>query len=97
MKVKNIMTLYEDMKNKLVEITHSQYSIQILDTIFDRPIFQTSDFVRRSGIPKQTAMPLLRSIKDAGILKTIREVRGRKASILVFTQLLNIAEGKGVL
>lgn len=96
-KVRAAMTLYEDMKIRIRDITHSQYSIQVLDAIFDRPIFQTSDFVRRTGITKQTAMPMLRLLRDAGILSTIREASGRRAATLAFPTLLNIAEGRQVI
>ncbi len=96
-KVKEIMNLYENMKNRIVDITHSQYSIQILDALFDKPIFQTSDFVRRTKIPKQTAMPLLKQIRDAGYLKSLREASGRRSAILMFPELLNSAEGKRIL
>ncbi len=96
-KTKEIMNLYEEMKSKIVETIHSQYSIHMLDALFYRPIFQTSDFIRRTSIPKQTAMPLLRQLRDAGYLKALRESSGRKPAILAFPALLNIAEGKKIL
>ncbi len=52
-----ILTLYECMKQRITELTRSQYAITVLDALFDRPIFQSGDFVQRSGIPKQTALP----------------------------------------
>ncbi|MFW6254093.1 MAG: site-specific integrase [Chitinivibrionales bacterium] len=64
---------------------------------FDRPIFRTSDFVQRTGIPKQTAMPMIRQIRDAGFLTPIREASGRRPAILAFGALLNIAEGRDIL
>lgn len=96
-KTKEIMNLYEEMKSKIVKTIHSQYSIHMLDALFDRPIFQTSDFIRRTSIPKQTAMPLLKQLRDVGYLKTLRESSGRKPAILAFPALLNIAEGKKIL
>lgn len=95
-KIKDMMTLYEEMKDVIRKVTHSQFSIQLLDAIFDKPIFQTSDFVKRTNISKQTVMPLLRSLKDAGILTTLREASGRRPAILAFPDLLNIAEGKKI-
>jgi len=96
-KVRQILTLYEEMKDRIRNVTHSQYSIKVLDAIFDRPIFQTSDFVQRTAIAKQTAMPILRQLRDAGILKPLREASGRRPAILAFPALLNIAEGRRVL
>jgi len=96
-KVKNIQNLYEEMKQEIVSITHSQYSIQILDALFERPIFKTSDLVKHTEIPKQTLMPLIRQIKGSGHLTTIQEARGSRGAVLAFPKLLNIAEGKSIL
>ena len=94
-----IISLYDDMKKQIHDITHSQYTVHLLDAIFDRPIFETTDFVKRTGIHKPTAMGLLRQLKDkdAGILKELRPSSGRRAAVLCFPKLLNIAEGRKIL
>jgi Fic family protein len=96
-RVRAILTLYDRMKQRITELTHSQHAIKVLDTLFDRPVFQSSDFVNRSGIPKQTALPFLRKLREAGILHSLREQRGRQSAILAFRDLLNCAEGHDVL
>ncbi len=96
-KVRHIMALYEEMKHKVAQLTRSQYSIQVLDTLFDRPIFQSSDFIQRSGVPKESAAPILRKLREANILHSIREASGRRPSVLAFRDLLNRAEGRNVL
>ncbi len=95
-RVKKMMALYDAMKIQIRDVTHSQFSIHVLDALFDRPIFQTSDFVRRTEIAKQTAMPILRQLRDAKILVQLREASGRRPAILAFPTLLNIAEGRSV-
>lgn len=94
MKVRQTLDLYDQMKAEITEATHSQHAIHLLDAIFDRPIFQTSDIVKRIELPKQTVMPLLLKLKNAGTLTTVREASGRRPAILVFPKLLSIAEGK---
>jgi Fic family protein len=96
-RVRDILDLYERMKLKITELTRSAHAITVLDSLFDRPIFQSSDFVQRSGIPKQTALPFLRKLRDAGVLHTLRAKSGRRSAILAFTDLLNRAEGRQVL
>jgi Fic family protein len=96
-KVRLIMALYEEMKRRIADLTHSQYSIQVLDALFDRPIFQSSDFIQRSRIPKDSAAPILRKLRESGILQPIREASGRRPAILAFRDLLNRAEGRDVL
>ena len=96
-KLKAIMDLYDKMKVEIHDITHSQYTIHLLDAIFDRPIFKTSDFVKTTKIHKPTAMGLLRQLKSKEILKELQSGSGRRAAVLCFPQLINIAEGKEVL
>ncbi len=96
-KVRAIIGLYDTMKQQIHEITHSQYTVHLLDAIFDRPIFETSDLVKRTGIHKPTAMALLRQLKSATILKELRPGSGRRAAILCFPELLNITEGRDIL
>lgn len=95
-KVHQIMKLYATMKDKITATTRSQYAIQVLDAIFTRPVFKTTDFVAYMGISKQTSMGLLRQIREAGDLKVIRQGSGRQASILMFPALLSITEGKNL-
>jgi Fic family protein len=96
-KVNHIRELYEQMKQKIQEITHSQYSVHVLDQIFNRPMFKTTDFVKEIGIQKATAMSILRQLKKGGILNEFRPGCGRRPAILAFPDLLNVAEGKKVL
>ncbi len=95
-KVKEIMGLYDNIKSKIQEITHSQYTIHLLDAVFDRPIFETTDFVNRTKIHKPTAMGLLRQLKGNGILKELRSGSGRRAAVLCFPELLNITESRKI-
>ncbi len=88
-----IIELYNEMKARFVDLTHSQYAIHALDWIFERPIFKSSDFVRSASIPKPTAQRIINVLKSENVLKTLEESSGRKAAVLAFTDLLNIAEG----
>ena len=92
-----MMTLYEDMKRRIAGLTRSQHAIAVLDTLFDRPISSPADFVQRSGIPKQSAVPFLRSLREAGVLQVLRESSGRRSAVLAFRELLNCAEGREIL
>jgi len=95
-KVRDIMTLYREHRDQIVEGAPSQYSARALDWTFGRPIFRTIDFVRNSGIPESTARRILNLFKERGLLKELLPGGGRRSSILVFPELLNIAEGRKV-
>lgn len=92
-RVRRMLQLYDRMKVRVVELTHSQYALPALDALFHRPIFQTGDFIAQSGIPKQTALPMLRTLREAGILAPVREAAGRRPGIVAFPELLEIVEG----
>lgn len=93
-KATQILALHDEMKGKMIELTHSQYAIYARDWIFARPIFKRSDFVRAASIPKATALRMLNMLSAQGILKVLEPGQGRKSATLAFPALLNIAEGR---
>jgi Fic family protein len=99
-RVKNIMALYDAMKLRVHEITHSQYSVHLLDALFSRPIFKTTDLVQQfqqqHGIHPKTTSGLLRQLKDAGVLRELQAGAGRRAAVLCFANLLELAEGRAI-
>jgi Fic family protein len=92
-KANDVLDLYDRMKKKMVDISHSQFAIHALDWIFEKPIFNSPDFIKASGIPKPTAARILQVLKDEGVLEVWRQGRGRQSSVYAYTELLNIAEG----
>lgn len=97
-RVQRIMVLYEDMKIRIQDVTHSQYTVHLLDALFTKPIFQTSDLVRQLnqeyGIHPKTTPTLLRQLREANILLELRPSSGRRPAILCFPELLNVVEGR---
>jgi Fic family protein len=93
-KTRNIIALYERMKDEVQKAIHSQYIIKAIDAIFDRPVFLSAHFIKRSRIPKDSAHRILNVLKKSGILCDRRKGRGRRATIMEFTELLKITEGK---
>lgn len=96
-----IQALYEEMKHAIHKVTHSQYTVHVLDAIFSRPIFRTSDLAaelkRQFGVHEKTTPGLLRQMKDAGILREVQPGSGRKPATLCFPRLINLAEGHEVI
>ncbi len=95
-KAKAILDLYNQKKVSVADLTRSQYSIHAVDFLFGCPIFQTSEFVERSGIPEKTAQRVLKKLVDGGLLVTLREGGGRRGATLMFPELISLAEGKRV-
>ena len=100
-RVAAIQSLYAEMKQVIHEKTHSQYTVHLLDAIFSKPIFRTTDLAeqltRDHGIHDKTAPALLRQLRDAGVLRELQVGSGRRPATMYFPRLLNLAEGREVL
>jgi len=97
-KARRILDLYERLKAQVLGLTRSQFAVPLLDHLFEQPVFQSTDLIGRKGMPsKQMLMSMLDKLKTAGILKVLREARGRRAQILAFAELVNLCEGKKAL
>jgi len=96
-RAKAIQDLYEKLKAKMIDITHSQYAIPILDRMFERPVSRSSDFFDQPNMPSiPMVMTILGKLKKHGILKSLRQGSGRRAQILVLAELVNLCEGKEI-
>ena len=99
-RVQEIRALYEEMKLAIQETTHSQYSVHLLDAIFSKPIFRSSDLAqqlkRDYGVHEKTTPGLLRQLKERGILHELQARSGRRPAVLCFPRLINLAEGRQV-
>ena len=96
-----IKSLYEEMKQAVHEITRSQYSVHLLDAIFSKPVFRTSDLAsqlsQESGIHEKTSAGLLRQLRQAEVLMELQAGSGRRPATLCFPRLINLAEGRELL
>lgn len=96
-KVKSIRDLYEETKRSVVEITHSQYAMAVVDAFFTRPIISGTALAKAAGFNNRvTANNMLRQLESEQIITKIREGSGRTPAIYAFPKLINIAEGKAV-
>ena len=97
-KAKQIIDLYNNMKEDILNLTHSRYAVPLLDGLFDQPIFTSTRLQSRAGMPSlPMIMNMLGKLKKAGIIMVLREGRGRRSQILALAELLNICEGKKLL
>ncbi len=93
-KTNAILGLYNSIKMRMRDLTHSQYAIHALDWIFNNPIFKGSDYVDSAGIPAPTARRILSKLRNESILITLKEASGRRSAFYIFSELINIAEGQ---
>ena len=55
------------MKTRVPEAIATQFTLQTIDALFDRPIFRTTDFVTRTGISKRKAMRILAAVEESNV------------------------------
>lgn len=96
-KAKEIHGLYEELKRKILDLTHSQFAVPLLDNMFEQPVFRTSHLGNRTNMPSRPmVMNMLGKLEQAGILKTVAEARGPHPEILALAELVNLCEGRDV-
>jgi hypothetical protein len=88
-----ILKLYESVRDRIIDLTHSQFAIKTPDFLFVCPIFQTFAFVHEADIPVHTAKKMIKKLHDSGMFKVLRQAKGRESAVMAFRDLLNIAEG----
>lgn len=97
-KVKEVMELYETKKHKIQEITKSQYSQIILDTIFIKPIINSTNFCELTKIGrKATSNAILQKLVEHDVLILLKESAGNKPAMYAFAKLINLTEGREVI
>ncbi|MDA3971263.1 MAG: Fic family protein [Desulfobulbaceae bacterium] len=97
-KAKSIHKLYEEMKVLFVGITHSQYAQTTLDAFFNKPILNSSDFLKITEINNRgTANTILRALVHEEVISVLREGSGQSPAIYCFPSLINISEGQDVI
>ena len=89
-KALKILTLYNEMKLSLVEITGSKYAIHTLDWMFEFPVFSLNTFIQGAHVPRPTATRIIGRLIKKDVLKLLKPSSGRSPKIVGFPALLDI-------
>jgi len=96
-KARAILELYEKLKTTVLALTHSQWAVPLLDQMFERPVFESKHLKFPENPPTRGAVAtLLRVLRNAKVLKVIREGSGRRPTTYAFAELINLCEGKEI-
>jgi len=92
-----IMKLYDDCKVSVGKSIHSQFTVPLLDAIFKRPVFTTSQISFEGTAPSVPVLyGLIQNLVDLGILKVVEKKSGRKPARYAFPKLVNLCENRTV-
>ena len=96
-KARAMIELYSELKVKVISLTHSQFAVPLLHSMFEKPIFRSSHLKTKAGMPSYPmTSALLGKLKSAGILKVVRKGSGPRPQILALAELINLCEGRKV-
>lgn len=85
-----ILNLYQDLKARLVELTRSHLVIELLDYMYERPVFKAADFTSRVDAARNTVLRLLRRVEEAGLIVPLRKGPGRGGIVYRFEPLVEL-------
>lgn len=88
-----ILDLHDEMKSRVPDVARSRYAVEVLDWMFERPVFSGVQLARETALSAPTARRILRRLCDADILHEAVPGRGRRPGLFVFPRLLRVAEG----
>src|SRR5258706_7211658 len=96
-KSEDIMALYARLNARVLELTHSQCAVPLVDVLFIRPVIRSSEIRKHRGMPSTPmVMNMIGKLKDDGILTVVRAGSGRRAQVLALKDLINLCEGRKV-
>ena len=87
---REMIALYEEMKQRIVTRTRSQFALPCLDFLFATPIFTSRSFEERTDIPKSSIPRLTKALQDDNIVVCTSPSSGRKPAKYEFRSLLKI-------
>ena len=92
-KAKSILNLYAESKEKFIALTRSQFAIPLLDFIFNKPIFRSSNLYKlKNSASKPKVLSMLNTLVENKILTEVFKGRGPKSGLYAFDQLIEICE-----
>jgi len=89
----SILSLYESLKAKFIEVTHSRYAVPLLDAAFELQYFQAGQLRLKGDTPsKPTLMSMLQALESQNVLRVYRSAAGRRSAIWWLPQLIQLVE-----
>ena len=87
-KIHKVIQLRERMEREIREVTHSQFTLNILNAIFIHPYCNAADFVE-NGVSESSVYQLIRRLQKHKILEMVSD-SARRDKVYAFGELLDI-------
>jgi len=89
-KTQKLLNLYNEMKDKFIKATKSQYAIPALDSFFKQPVIDTTTFLKLAGIPRRSGIEILNRLVKSDLIRLRTPSKGSAPAIYEFKSILNI-------
>src|SRR4030042_4317668 len=86
-KANQVLSLYNRMRTKIIDLTKSPHAMSVLDSLFITPIMRPPDFIKHSRLEPKSAHRIIAKLKSEKILVTIQKHSGRSPEVLIFEEL----------
>jgi Fic family protein len=89
---KKIIDLHNSLKQKIRDITNSKYTLEILDFLFEKPVFSTKNFRDALGAKPPVIKRNLDKLLKNNIIEMTERGTGTRPSLYRFSALFRISE-----
>jgi hypothetical protein len=90
-KAQKLLNLYDEMKDRFIQATKSQYAIPALYAFFRQPIITTTKFKEAIGAPKKNSSnEILKILEKSGLIKLYEMAEGNRPAKYAFIKILEI-------
>ena len=85
---------YETPRSQLAEKAKSSPSIEILDCIFEQPVFTAPSLIKLFNLKlsKATLLKIIQKLESAGLVNKLSEGRGRRPTVWKFGSLVDLLQ-----
>ncbi|OQY01656.1 MAG: hypothetical protein B6I26_03375 [Desulfobacteraceae bacterium 4572_130] len=76
-KVQEILKLYNDLKEKIINIPTPKNAIKVLDFLFSMPIFDSRNFMEETEIKENPSFRIIKHLLDKNIISDDKKIRNK--------------------
>jgi Fic family protein len=89
-KAQQLLNLYNEMKDRFIQATKSQYAIPALDAFFRQPVIDTKSFLELIKAPKKSGIEVLNKLVSSNLIILRTPSKGNNPAVYEFTKILDI-------
>jgi len=91
-KAQDMINLYNEMKDKIPQLTKSMHSLDLVDSLFSSPVYTVPSLCDKLQMSNASVARIVNRLMKAGIIKIFIKGKGSLPTLYKFAQLLEITE-----